>query len=115
MIAIESSVATPYSSVMLTNFDAYRWEFTISHDFMMLESFSRDVSHLDVCVLIEEEDSRPPEFTVSSRHLDTITDERQVVSRMQALLRLFHGALSIKASDLAPFRVTALYDVSVVR
>jgi hypothetical protein len=112
IIAIESSVATPYSNVMLLDFDAYRWEFTISHDFMMLESFSRDVSHLDVCVLIEEEDSRPPEFTVSSRHLDNITDGRQAVSRMQALLRLFHGALSIKASDLAPFRVTGLYDVA---
>lgn len=97
---------------MRSHLDAYRWEFTINHNFMTLESLTRDVSHLDICILIDEEDSQPPEFTVSSRHLDQLTEPQQAVDRMQALLRLFHGALEITASNLPPFRVTGLYEIA---
>lgn len=78
-----------------------QWAFQLDGNFGWMQSFTDHFMSVDVAILVEHEDDRPPYYDFSSPHLNGLTGS-QARQRANELLVLFNGTM--RANFGANFR-----------
>jgi hypothetical protein len=88
-----SSITTPSKGRLAPT--SYEWAFHLSGNEHWLQNFTNHFSSVDVQILPDYEDDRPPYFDFTSHHLNGLTGS-QAAMRAQELLILFNGVMRLQ-------------------